>query len=74
MESLPCRNCLTLAMCKARHDYLIEKYGDYEIITRNDLMEKCSLLREYYNEVFPSGAPKHSGTIFHKFFIREYPS
>jgi len=61
-------------MCKTRHDYLIEKYGKYEIITRSDLMEKCSLLRGYYNEVFPSGAPKHSGNIFHKFFIREYPS
>ena len=49
-DQLPCINCLTLAICKARIIYLLERYGPTNRSLVSHLTQKCSLIYYYtYN-------------------------
>ena len=70
-QSLPCRDCITLSMCKAIASQYEFKYISSsannlteQILLMNKLTEKCSLIMPYLN---PAVQFKEPDLLFHVF-------
>ena len=63
LKQLPCKGCITFPMCKVRYRSLQDQYGNYELIVRQQIMQNCSILENFYHR------NDASGTQFHLLFM-----
>lgn len=54
MSNIPCKDCLTLSICKARYfkNRHPDLYRNSKIKGRRALLEKCSILSNWYDKLY----------------------
>lgn len=69
-NKLPCRNCLSLPMCKAKFDKMVKPIPHFLMCDLDPLVDKCSLLKIYLDGKGETTlkAKEKKAIVIHKFF------
>jgi len=68
VNNIPCVDCITLSICKAKYDKDSE-CANWWFITRANLQEKCDLLDQHFGWTIYLDTPQNEKVYrFHEFF------
>jgi len=68
---LPCRNCITYAICRSKYKEIINKNKALEHPAREYLQDNCSILNEYITHMPITNILRVKLNNFHRYMRRE---
>ena len=68
--TIPCKECITFAVCKAQYDTLLRKISDRPYMARIVLESKCILLKNHIDQLIDNTNFGNATNSFHRFMQR----